>query len=105
MKTFSLIRTEDVKTVSGVGRVAVGIDYGTFVALTWITDALVEGKTNMYKVETISTFTMFNSVSDVQKLHGHGIRTEVIYNSEFDLKTMKLIQNKMNQFEKALKIA
>lgn len=105
MKTFSLIRTEDVKTVSGTGRVAVGIDYGTFVALTWITDALVEGKSNMYKVETINTFTMFNSVSDVQKLHGHGTRTEVVYDNEFDLNTMKLIQNKMNQFEKALKIA
>lgn len=106
MKSFSLIRFEDVKTVSGIGRVAVGIDFGQYVALTWIVDAKIEHVDGTHSIERIRTLTIFESVDHVQKLHGHGSRTRVEFDQVLDLETFKLIQNKLTEFlQKTAKVA
>lgn len=109
MKTFKMIRHEDVKTVSGTGLVAIGVDFGTFVALTWVTDARIEQRDGTFTVERINTLTMFSSVSDVQKLHGHGSRTDVVLDAEIDTHTVFTIKAKLanfaSQYEKMQKTA
>lgn len=65
MKTFYLLRKEDVHGNSGTGVVAEGIIFDSgMVAMTWLSD--------------IPTVTTFRRIEDVSKLHGHGGLTEVI---------------------------
>lgn len=107
MKTFKMIRHEDVKTVSGTGLVAIGVDFGTFVALTWCVDARIEQRDGTHTIERIQTVTIFQNVSDVQKLHGHGSRTDVVLDAEIDAHTVFTIQAKLahlsSQYEKIQK--
>lgn len=106
MKTFKMIRHEDVKTVSGTGLVAIGVDFGTFVALTWVTNARIEQRDGTFKIEHIQTLTLFQSVEDVQKLHGHGARTDVVLDQAFDIETFKVIQGKISEIsQKITKVA
>lgn len=87
MKTFKLMRHEDVKEVSGTGIVAVGIDFGHFAAMTWISEARILNRDGTVTMHNISTLTMFNSVEDIQRLHGHGSRTDVLMDEEVDSNT------------------
>lgn len=107
MKTFKMIRHEDVKTVSGTGLVAIGVDFGTFVALTWCVDARIENRDGTHSIERIQTLTVFQSIQDVQKLHGHGSRTDVLLDSEIDAHTVFVIKAKLagfaSQYEKTQK--
>lgn len=65
MKTFYLIRKEDVHGISGTGIVAQGAIFDNgMVAMTWLTDS--------------PTLTMFPKVSDVLKIHGHEGRTIMV---------------------------
>lgn len=65
MKTFYLVRTEDVHGNSGTGVVAEGIIFDSgMVAMTWLSD--------------IPTVTNFRRIQDVAKLHGHEGRTTVV---------------------------
>ena len=65
MKTFYLLRHEDVNGNSGCGVVAEGVIFDSGqAAMTWLTE--------------FNTVTVFAKVSDVKKLHGHEGRTEVI---------------------------
>ncbi len=66
MKTFKLLRHEDVNGCSGTGIVAEGIVFtdGT-VVMHWVT-------------KTPST-SIYRSVEDLEYLHGHEGRTEVVY--------------------------
>ena len=65
MKTFYLLRHEDVHGNSGCGVVAEGCIFDNGMgALTWLTQN--------------ATMTMFVKISDIKKLHGHGGKTEVI---------------------------
>src|SRR4051812_5799748 len=65
MKTFYLMRSEDVHGNSGTGVVAEGIIFDSgMVAMTWLSD--------------IPTVTSFRRIQDVAKLHGHEGRTIVI---------------------------
>lgn len=106
MKTFKMIRHEDVKTVSGTGLVAIGVDFGQFVALTWCVDARIENRNGTTSIERIQTLMVFNSIEDVQKLHGHGSRTDVVLDQVTDLETFKVIQAKLSDFlqKKQLKL-
>jgi len=65
MKTFYMLRHEDVHGNSGCGVVAEGVifDSGTAV-MTWISE--------------VSTVTTFKSIIDVKKLHSHDGKTEII---------------------------
>jgi len=97
MKTFKLVRHEDVKTVSGVGVVAIGVDYGTHCLMTWITNAHIETKTGEVIIEYIETLTFFGSVESIQKLHGHGVRTDVMIDEVIEFDTVSRITSLMNK--------
>lgn len=95
MKTFKLVRHEDVKSVSGVGVVAIGVDYGTHCLMTWITNANIETKTGEVIIEHIETLTFFKDLDSIQKLHGHGARTDVVIDSSIELDTVSRIKGLM----------
>lgn len=65
MKTFYLLRHEDVNGNSGTGVVAEGVifDNGQ-AAMTWLTE--------------FNTVTVFAKVADIKKLHSHEGKTEVV---------------------------
>jgi hypothetical protein len=65
MKTFYLLRHDDIHGNSGTGVVAEGIIFDSGMAvMTWLSE--------------ISTVTVFRRIVDVEKLHGHEGKTEVI---------------------------
>jgi hypothetical protein len=66
MKRFHLFRNKDYSGVSGVGVVAEGVEFtdGT-VAMKWLSN--------------ISALTVFQSIYDVEKIHGHRGSTEVVW--------------------------
>jgi hypothetical protein len=64
MRTFKLVRTEDVTGVSGTGVVAEGVVFEDgSAAMRW-------------KTETAST-AVYDSIEDVERIHGHGGSTKV----------------------------
>lgn len=65
MKTFYLVRIEDVHGVSGTGVVAEGLiaDNG-MVAMFWLSET--------------PTATVFQRVSDILKIHGHEGKTVLV---------------------------
>lgn len=70
MRRFFLYRKEDVSGVSGTGIVADGVEFPDgSVTLKW-------------RGETSSTVSWRN-MQDVEKVHGHDRRTEVIYVDEY----------------------
>lgn len=65
MKTFYLLRHEDVHNNSGIGVVAEGVIFDNgMCAMTWLSQ--------------YPTITMFPNIQTVGKLHGHDGKTEVI---------------------------
>jgi hypothetical protein len=63
MKTFALIRIEDISGRSGTGKVAQGVIFDdNTVAMRWLT-----GKRN--------STAIFNCIEDVKEIHGHNGRT------------------------------
>lgn len=66
MKTFKLNRMVDETGISGTGVVAQGVvfDDGTCV-LRWLTES--------------PGTTMFDNVEDLEKVHGHGGKTQIVY--------------------------
>ena len=69
IRTFRLNRGFDVNGVSGTGIVATGIEFpdGTVVA-QWLTDT--------------PTITHYNSIADVEAIHGHDGATAVEWLAE-----------------------
>jgi hypothetical protein len=66
MKTFHLDRLEDETGVSGIGKVAEGVQFtdGT-VAIRWLTDKASMG--------------VYQSIEDVETIHGHGGKTQIVW--------------------------
>lgn len=66
MKTFFLLRHEDVHGNTGVGVVAEGVifDDGGMCAMTWLSD--------------FKTVTVFPDIKTVIALHGHGGSTDIV---------------------------
>ena len=65
MKTFYLLRHEDVHGNSGIGVVAEGVIFDTgMCSMTWLSE--------------IATVTTFRRIQDVVKLHSHEGKTEVV---------------------------
>lgn len=62
---FYLLRKEDVSGVSGTGVVARGI-------------ILPSGKVVMEWVKSACSVAVFDSISDVERIHGHDGKTEVL---------------------------
>lgn len=67
MKTYFLCRNEDVSNTSGTGRIAEAVEFddGTLV-VRWISGMNATG---------VSSTTVFNSLADMLKVHGHQGRT------------------------------
>ena len=64
MRRFELIRETDVTGVSGTGMVAGGVVWGDGrVAMRWFTD--------------INSTVLYDSIDDVEYIHGHDGRTKV----------------------------
>lgn len=67
MKQFHLVRMEDESGVSGTGIVGEGVVFSNGkVALTWLSG--------------INSVLIYDSVSDLDKIHGHQGKTRVVYN-------------------------
>ena len=66
MKLFHLERIEDASGVSGIGKVAEGVvfDDGS-VVLRWLT--------------RVKSTVLFESVKDVELVHGHQGKTRIVY--------------------------
>lgn len=66
MRPFNLDRLEDESGVSGTGTVAQGVvfDDGT-CAMRWLTN----------KAST----AIYDSITDLEAIHGHGGKTKVVY--------------------------
>jgi hypothetical protein len=65
MKLFHLYRSEDVSGVSGTGPVVEGVEFTNgWCALRWMSNK--------------STICFYQSIADVQAIHSHGGRTELI---------------------------
>lgn len=72
MKTFYLLRHEDVHDNTGEGVVAEGVIFDNgMCAMTWLSN--------------VKTVTVFQKITEVKKIHGHGGRTEVIIEGKSDL--------------------
>lgn len=65
MRTFFLVRSEDLSQTSGTGVVAEGAVFDNgLVVLTWLSE--------------VPTITTFRKIQDVERLHGHEGRTKLI---------------------------
>jgi len=76
MRAFYLVRTEDVSGVSGTGIVAYGV-------------VLPSGRAVMEWNSRWQTLTIFTSLDQVQKIHGHQGRTQVRLGDPGNLATYK----------------
>jgi hypothetical protein len=66
MQKFHLVRKEDESGVSGVGIVAEGVIFSSGkVAMTWLTD--------------LSSTAFYESIFDVEKIHGHQGKTKIVF--------------------------
>lgn len=66
MRRFELHRDEDATGVSGVGRVAQGVEFDNgFCALTWLT--------------AHTSVAFYPSIESLEAIHGHGGRTRIAW--------------------------
>lgn len=71
MKYFYLQRVEDVSGTSGIGRVAEGVEFSSGqCCLKWLTN--------------VSSIAIYDSIKDVEAIHGHEGKTKVIV--QYDIK-------------------
>lgn len=71
MRTFTLIRSQDLSGISGIGVIAKGIAEKKRAILIWTSLAtLADGSKKV-----ISTKTYFKCWEDIVLLHGHGGKT------------------------------
>jgi hypothetical protein len=66
MKMFHLLRMEDESGISGTGVIAEGVEFTDgVVVMRWTTDH--------------KSTAIYESVKDVQTIHGHGGKTQIIW--------------------------
>lgn len=69
MRTFVLIRDQDVSGISGTGKVAEGVEFSDgSVVMRWV-------------VGHYMTTTMHDSIESVEAIHGHDGKTRIEYTS------------------------
>jgi hypothetical protein len=66
MRRFHLNRDEDVSGVSGTGNVAEGVMFG-------------DGTVVMRWRSGIRSFAFYTSIADLETIHGHGGKTQVVW--------------------------
>lgn len=68
MRAFCLLRTEDESGISGVGRIAEGIEFSNgLCAVTWLSD---HPSVNIYM-----------SLNEIEVIHGHHGKTQIVFES------------------------
>jgi hypothetical protein len=73
MRRFHFMRLEDASGVSGCGKVAEGVVFSNGkVALEWLSS---HSSTNLY-----------NSLADVEFIHGHEGRTKIVFDDPEEVK-------------------
>lgn len=78
MRTFHLMRTEDESGISGTGIVAEGVEFSSGkVCIAWVSGVV--------KSETI-----YDSIQEVEKIHGHGGKTELVFHTAVQDELAKL---------------
>lgn len=82
VKSFYLYRTEDESGISGTGRVAQG----------FVSD---NGKAALFWLSAHPSVTVYDSVGEVQAIHGHSGKTELRYEPDF--------KRAFNEMKEALK--
>lgn len=66
LRTFYLQRSDDVSGTSGTGAVALGVVFPDgFTVIRWLT--------------MVPSLGIFNSIADLEKIHGHGGKTKIIW--------------------------
>lgn len=66
MRLFELHRLEDETGISGTGRVAEGVQFSDgSCAMRWLT--------------SVASTAIYNSIEDVEAIHGHGGKTIVAW--------------------------
>lgn len=64
MKSFLLIRFEDISGISGTGVVAEGVQFSDGICvLRWVTK--------------VASTSIYNSVEEINAIHGHEGKTEI----------------------------
>jgi len=66
VRIFRLLRDEDKSGISGIGFVAVGVVFPS-------------GKVVVEWLGPHSTFGIYNNLTDVERIHGHGGKTRVVF--------------------------
>lgn len=69
MRRFYLQRSADETGISGAGRVAEGVEFGDGrVAMRWTPTSGI----------TATSTALYDSLDDVETIHGHGGKTQVV---------------------------
>ena len=77
MRRFHFERTEDASGVSGCGRVAEGVIFSNGrVALEWLSNH--------------ASTALYDSLADVEYIHGHEGRTKIVFEDEAEAKKEEL---------------
>ena len=80
MRRFHFLRLEDASGVSGCGVVAEGVIFSNGkVALEWLSN---HASTNLY-----------DSLDDVEYIHGHEGRTKIVFDDPVEIKKEELKNN------------
>lgn len=67
MRTFNLVRDEDVSGISGTGKVAEGVVFSTGKAvLSWATQ--------------FKSVAVYDAIEELESIHGHNGRTHIEWN-------------------------
>ena len=72
MRLFDLVRDEDISGISGTGKVAEGIEWSN-------------GKVHMCWLGTLHTIEAADAIHIIEKIHGHGGRTRVVFRDGGDV--------------------
>jgi hypothetical protein len=85
MRTFKLLREEDVSGTSGTGVVAEGVEFTSgWVALTWLTP--------------LSSMAFYHSARILESIHGHDGRTKIVWD---ELQPVSTVPPKKKRSKKA----
>jgi uncharacterized protein with GYD domain len=95
MKTYYLCRNEDVSSTSGTGRIAEVAEFDDgAVVVRWIGDMNATG---------VTSTTVFHSLADMLKVHGHQGRT--VLEKDLDHDRLRALEERLRETDQRLQEA
>ena len=82
MRTFGLHRFQDESGVSGTGRVAEGVQFS-------------DGRCVMVWLTQVSSMAFYQSLEDLEAIHGHGGKTRVVFDDPTRIGLKAIVNNRM----------